>query len=109
MHGLMPPESYHTYYYVNYVPKSLMYPDDILVFQCWIGSSEFIRRAVFCIAGCLYFTLVLFALKACQATGATRHTHVLVRESWVQYPTETQQTERILDTRSLPKNLFATN
>ena len=43
--GLLPPESYRTCYYINYVPKSLMYLDGILVFYCWIGSLEF-RRCV---------------------------------------------------------------
>jgi len=44
--GLLPPESYRTCYYINYVPKSLMYLDGILVFYCWIGSLEFRRCAV---------------------------------------------------------------
>ena len=60
--GLLPPESYRTCYYINYVPKSLMYLDGILAFYCWIGSLGFTvglvlwsLDVVYCfgIAGCL--------------------------------------------------------
>ena len=88
MLGLLALESYHTCYDINYVPKSLVCLDNVLVFYLvgLVHQSSDVTICCFGIAGSwisLWYTLWKHVKELMQ----TRHPDVLMRGNRVQYLT----------------------